>query len=56
MSGVENINVTQKAALRRVAGLWEDRTQLRSQADVNRFLKRLRGSTRQRLRRLAGRG
>jgi hypothetical protein len=48
--------VTQKAVLRRVAGLWGDRARLRTQADVNRLLKRLRGSTRQRLRRLAGRG
>ena len=49
-------SLTQKAVLRRVAGLWKDRTQLRHQADVNRFLKRVRGSTRRRLQRLANRG
>ena len=48
--------LTQKAVLRRIAGLWKDRAHLRTQADVNRTLKRLRGSTQRRLRRLAGRG
>lgn len=48
--------LTQKAVLRRVAGLWKDRIQMRTQADVNRALKRLRGSTRHRLRRLTTRG
>lgn len=41
----------QKAVFRRVAGLWKDR-RLRTQADVNRLLRRLRGSTAQRLTRL----
>ena len=36
---------TQKAALQQATGLWKDR-RFRTQADVNRFLKRLRGSTR----------
>lgn len=40
----------QDAMLRRVVGLWKDRAWLRTQADVDRFLKRLRGSMRQRLR------
>lgn len=48
--------LTQKAALHKVAGLWKDRVQLRTQVDVNRTLKRLRGSTQRRLRRLSGRG
>ena len=48
--------LTQKTILRRVAGLWKDRIRLRTQTDVNRALKRLRGSTQHRLRRLAGRG
>ena len=48
--------LTQKAVLRRVAGLWSDRGRLRTQADVNRWLAGLRGSTERRLRRLAGRG
>ena len=47
--------VTQKAALRSVEGLWKDR-RLSTQADVNRLLKRLRGSTASRLRRLAAHG
>ncbi len=46
---------TQKALLRQVAGLWKDRP-LRTQADVNRFLRRLRGSTHRRLTRLVSRG
>ncbi len=45
--------LTQKTVLRRVAGLWRDRTNLRTQADVNRMLKQVRGSTQQRLKRLA---
>ena len=48
--------LTQKAALRHVAGLWSDRRRLRTQADVNRWLAGRRGSTERRLRRLAGRG
>lgn len=48
--------LTQKAALRRVAGLWRDRTALHGQTDVNRMLRRLRGSTRARLKRLSSRG
>lgn len=48
--------MTQKATFRHVAGLWKDRVQWRTQADVNRALKRLRGSTPRRLRRLVGRG
>ena len=48
--------LTQKAVFRKVAGLWQDRAHLRTQAEVNRALKRLRGSTARRLRRLAGRG
>lgn len=44
--------LTQKTTMRQVAGLWKDR-RLRTQGDVNRFLKRLRGSTQQRLTRLA---
>lgn len=42
---------TQKATFRHIAGLWKGRVQLRTQADVNRALKRLRGSTQRRLRR-----
>ncbi len=42
-------SLTQKAAIRRVAGLWKDRSGLRTQTDVNRMLKRLRGSTAKRL-------
>ncbi|MBI4598379.1 MAG: hypothetical protein HY737_08280 [Candidatus Omnitrophica bacterium] len=49
-------DVTQKATLRQVAGLWKDRAQLRTQTDVNRELKRLRGSTARRLKRLGRRG
>ena len=41
-------NFTQRRALRQVAGLWKDRTHLRTQADVNRMLRQLRGSTKQR--------
>ncbi len=48
--------LTQKAVLHQVAGLWKDRFKLRTQADVNRLLKRLRGSTQHRVRRLVGRG
>ena len=48
--------LTQQAALHRAAGLWRNRTALRTQADVNRMLKRVRGSTDVRLRRLSGRG
>ncbi|MBI3320162.1 MAG: hypothetical protein HYZ89_06210 [Candidatus Omnitrophica bacterium] len=47
--------LTQKTIFRQVAGLWKNR-RLRTQADVNRFLKRLRGSTPDRLRRLVDRG
>ena len=47
--------LTQKVALRQAAGLWKDRVQLRTQADVNRRLWRLRGSTQRRLKRLGGR-
>lgn len=46
-------SLTQKIALRHVAGLWKDRVELRTQANVNRALKRLRGSTRRRLKHLA---
>ena len=49
-------SLTQKAVLRRVAGLWSDRAHLRTQADINRSLRRLRGSTERRLRRLTRRG
>ena len=49
-------DLTQKAVFRHVAGLWSDRTRLRTQADVNRLLKKRRCSTERRLRRLAGRG
>jgi hypothetical protein len=49
-------SLTQKTALRLVAGLWKDHTGLRTPADVNRVLKRLRGSTQRRLRRLKSRG
>ena len=48
--------LTQKTMLRQVSGLWKDRTALRSQADVNRWLKRVRGSTRHRLKHLAKHG
>ncbi len=48
--------LTQQAILRKVSGLWSDRVRLRTQDDVNRTLKRLRGSTQRRLKRLAGRG
>ncbi len=48
--------LTQKAILRQVAGLWKHRTSLRTQTDVNRALKRLRGSTTRRLQRLSERG
>jgi len=47
--------LTQKAALRQVAGLWKGR-RFRTQSHVNHFLKRLRGSTQQRLTRLVERG
>ena len=39
----------QKSALRKVSGLWKNRVHLRTQADINRALKRLRGSPRTRL-------
>ena len=48
--------LTQKAVFHKVAGLWKDRVQLRTQTDVNRTLKQLRGSTQRRLKRLGGRG
>lgn len=48
--------LTQRAVLHDIAGLWKDRTTLRTQTDVNRLLKQLRGSTRARLTRLARRG
>ena len=48
--------LTQKAALHQAAGLWRNRASLRTQADVNRLLKRVRGSTDARLKRLGGRG
>ena len=48
--------ITQKATFRQVAGVWKDRRDLRTQADVNRTLARVRGSTRRRLQRLVGRG
>lgn len=48
--------LTQKAALHQAAGLWRNRTHLRTQADVNRFLKRVRGSTQARLKRLGAHG
>ena len=48
--------LTQKTAFRQVAGLWKDRISLRSQADVNRLLRTLRGSTHRRLTRLSHRG
>jgi hypothetical protein len=46
----------QKNVLREVAGLWRNRVPLQTQADVNRALRRLRGSTQQRLKRLGARG
>ena len=39
----------QKSILRKVSGLWRDRTSLRTQTDVNRALKKIRGSTESRL-------
>ena len=48
--------MTQKAALHQVAGLWKDRPRLATPTGVNRFLRRLRGSTRRRLKRLATHG
>ena len=48
--------LTQKAMFRQVAGLWKSRVGLRRQEDVNRLLRRLRGSTPRRLKRLAGSG
>lgn len=48
--------LTQKAVFRQVAGLWKDRARLRTQADVNAFLRRMRGSTQRRLRRLTTHG
>lgn len=48
--------LTQKTVLHDIAGLWKDRTTLRTQADVSQLLKRLRGSTRARFTRLARRG
>ena len=48
--------VAQQAVFRQVAGLWRSRVGLRTQVDVNRALKRLRGSTPRRLERLADRG
>lgn len=44
---------TQKTALHQAAGLWKDRADLRTHADVRRLLKRVRGSTQRRLRRLS---
>lgn len=49
-------SLIQKSVLRKVSGLWKDRSDLRTQADVNRGLKQLRGSTQARLKRLASRG
>jgi len=46
----------QKSVLRKVNGLWKDRAHLRTQADVNRILKQLRGSTQTRLKGLGSRG
>ena len=48
--------LTQKAALQKAAGLWSNRATLRTQVDVNRLLKRVRGSTDARVKRLGGRG
>lgn len=48
--------LTQKNMLRQVTGLWKHRTELRTQDDVNRWLKRVRGSTHHRLKRLAQHG
>ncbi len=48
--------LTQKKMLRQVTGLWKHRTELRTQDDVNRWLKRVRGSTQPRLKRLAQHG
>lgn len=48
--------LTQKAALHQAAGLWRNRTTLRTQTEINRVLKRVRGSTDARLKRLSGRG
>ena len=48
--------LTQKAVFHKVAGLWKDRAQLRTQTDVNRTLRQLRGSTQRRLKRLGGHG
>jgi len=48
--------LAQKSMFRQVAGLWRTRAHFRTQADVNRALKRLRGSTSHRLERLADRG
>ena len=48
--------LTQKKMLRQVTGLWKSRTELRTQDDVNRWLKRVRGSTPHRLKRLAQHG
>ncbi len=48
--------LTQKAALHQAAGLWRNRTRLHTQADVNRLLKQVRGSTQARLKRLGARG
>ena len=49
-------SLTQKAVFHRVAGLWKDRVRLRTQTDIKQVLKRLRGSTQRRLRRLSSRG
>ncbi len=46
----------QKSVLRKVSGLWKDRRHLRTQSDVNRTLKRLRGSTQIRLKGLVKSG
>lgn len=48
--------LTQKKAFHRAAGLWKDRAELRTQADVNRALKELRGATASRLKHLTSRG
>lgn len=49
-------SLMQKNVLRKISGLWKGRSHLRTQSDVNRALKRLRGSTQARLRGLVSRG
>ena len=49
-------SLIQKSVLRKVSGLWKDRTHLQTQADINRALKQQRGSPQARLKGLVNHG